>query len=836
MRSINWTSSVVSRLVVTFCVGGLLLSLGLGFMEYHRSLQVTELATSQQMVMLEQNLQQVLRSLIAHGETGPIDSTLEIFSQDPRVRAVRLSAPDGKIYSGGTWSPAFSTAHTWTLTNGQASPTDRLDLSQETVLVSSFLEGGKRYAIQMVIDGPLVQAKLRNQVINQLSTIWVVLGMLTLLGLLLLRRWLVAPLGRIVGLTKGDAPATVFEETASDMRDEFGELAGSIGRMLRGVDHVNEQLRQRERAFTHLYQFAPVAMISIGADGKIARANRRAAELLHWADENSLVGTPLLDFIRNEDRGLFRQCIDRLELDRMHRCELRLDVDGKTRDVAAELAASHDEDGNLAGVRISFVDVSDSKRLMNQVSDQRRLLDLVVNHMSDAILLVGADRKIIAANRRLATLQRLDAEAMQGQPYDAAEFWARLDLVQPAVFEQRMAMATETLTTPIQEQFETRDGAFLFHVIPVCDETQQPVAQLWVVQEVSAQLRSRRLAEQQTEQLRALQRIGQKLHTAENVQDLLMLVIGELSETLQTEAVGIALRGVDSERRCVQLIWQGSDRSMLEPSSPLSEAVADQLMPRVLGSRSTSFWTDLAQHSDWAGAFEKSGLESMASTALINRDQTQGIVWIARRGGKRIEQHHLFLLEALAPMLATAFDNAQLRQQLRQFQLTDPVTNLPSPRLLSGMISKLVNRPGHPWSLLMVDVDNFKHINDTGGHNLANDVLRQVGQTLRETCRGSDQVIRLERDIFVILCPDLEAPAAANLAGRIRKRVSSIDLNALGVHAIDKATCSIGIACSPHDHTRGELTIDIARQRLAAAKAQGPDHVVSVDQPQQPAA
>ena len=57
---------------------------------------------------------------------------------------------------------------------------------------------------------------------------------------------------------------------------------------------------------------------------------------------------------------------------------------------------------------------------------------------------------------------------------------------------------------------------------------------------------------------------------------------------------------------------------MLDAAAPLSEAVADQLMPRVLGSRAMSFWTDLAQHSEWAASFEKVGLESIAGETARN--------------------------------------------------------------------------------------------------------------------------------------------------------------------------------------------------------------------------
>lgn len=812
-----WRASLVSRLVGWLCVVGLVLSAGLGAMEYRRSMDLLSMATTQQVLQLEQNLQQVLRAMVAQNDPVVIRNTLEAFVQDPQLRAVRLNTGEGDSYAAGKWLSPGQTANVWTLTDGHNDPGDHLDTRRPTVLVASFVAGGRASTIQMLVDGPLMYRRLQHRVISELGVVWTVLSAMLLLGLLLVRRWLIRPLGRILKLIQRKAPSQMFEETAAEVSGEMGELAGSIAQMLRSVESMTDQLRRREREFQSLFQFAPTAMVGVDGEGRVIHVNDRATGLL-GAPEAKLVGRTFCEVVVAEDRGVWRQSLEKLRPGVPHRCELRLEVGGRRRDVIADFTAEEDSRARGRVVHFNLLDTTENNRLLRQITEQRKLLDLLINHMSDAILLIGADRRILTVNRQMAELQRARIDELVGQLYDPAEFWNRLDLVQPQLFQQRIAAAAQGPAGALQEQFETRDGGLLFQVVPVCDELRQPIAQLWVVQDISQQVRVRRMLDQQSAQLRALQRVGRKIYTVDTLDELLALVVRELSEVFQTEALGVALRAPSLDHRCVQLIWQGSDRSSVPATSKVAQAVSDQLMRRVLGGKATSFWTDLSQHPDWAVPFGGLGLESMAATPLIDREQTQGVLWIARRGGNRIEREQLYLLETMAPMLAEAFQNAQLRQQLRNMQLTDAVTNLPSARMLPGMIAKLVSRPGHPWSMLLVDLDDFRSIVMRYGHGAGDAVLKLTAQALREACRASDMIVRLEKDQFVLLCPELEAHAAGAIAERVRSRVAAVELETLGVKDVTLG-CTIAMACSPHDHTRGELTLEVARQRLAAAKA-----------------
>jgi diguanylate cyclase (GGDEF)-like protein/PAS domain S-box-containing protein len=817
----RWASSVVTRLLVCFALGGTALSAALSVLEYHRALAVVEVSTSQQMLMLCHNLREVLRHVLFVGpDDQPLRTTLEIFSQDPRIVGVRLLASDGRIVSGGAWPDSTANLASWVLTDGNAQQ-GHLDLARRTLLTAPLVDRNQNHTIQLIIDGPHIHNQMKAQALQQLWAVWLVLGLLALLALLMLRRWLIMPLTRIVHLTRTSAPAALFERTARDLHDEFGHLAASIATMLRALDTATLELQQREQALESLYQFAPAALISITPHGRIIEANVRAAQLFGVDTPAQLADRNVVDLIRSEDRSRFRQSIDRLELDRQHRCELRIFAAAQLRDVNVEFTASHDATGQIASIRLSMLDITESRRLVRQISEQRRLLDLVVNHMSEGILLVGADDRIITANQRLGQLLRLRAEDLPGHLYDVADFWTTLELLAPQSLTARLNRPLSELSAPIQEHFEARDGAYLFQLIPVCDEVGSPVAQLWVVQEVSAQVRNRRLLEQQADHLRALQRLVRRLQDARDIEQVLSFAMLELIEALGVESLGIALRSADAGRQR-QLIWDTRGSWDCATGQQLTESVTARLMPAVLTEKASTLWTDLSNH-DFASAFTAAGLESLAAAAMLHRDQTCGIVWIGRRGGKHIERHHMYLLETLTPALAIALDNAQLRERLRDHHLTDPVTNLPSRRILPATISRLVNRPGHPWSLLALDIDHFKRINDQVGHAAADELLRAVAAKLRDTLRLSDTIIRHEADRFVIVCPDLELHSAAKLATRLRAAIGQLHIT------IDDQkvplSCSLGVAGSPQDHQGPRLTLDLAFDRLAAAKSAGRNRI-----------
>jgi diguanylate cyclase (GGDEF)-like protein len=136
---------------------------------------------------------------------------------------------------------------------------------------------------------------------------------------------------------------------------------------------------------------------------------------------------------------------------------------------------------------------------------------------------------------------------------------------------------------------------------------------------------------------------------------------------------------------------------------------------------------------------------------------------------------------------------------------------------------KRANRRQHPLSILMIDVDNFKMINDTRGHDYGDSVLRRVAATLRKICRSEDVISRYGGDEFMILLPETASDGAVLLAERIRKTFETTQNSEGGKFA----TVSIGIASYPISPAHNiEDLIKLADQALYRAKEAGRNRTI----------
>ena len=184
------------------------------------------------------------------------------------------------------------------------------------------------------------------------------------------------------------------------------------------------------------------------------------------------------------------------------------------------------------------------------------------------------------------------------------------------------------------------------------------------------------------------------------------------------------------------------------------------------------------------------------------------------------------VIRAAVAALEKAYDleNAVLgREQMKQLAETDPLTETYNRRALTEKLAQEVeraNRYGTVLACLMVDLDNFKHINDAHGHLVGDSVLRQLAVILRREQRSVDIVSRYGGEEFVVLLPETAASGARIFAERILRRVSGHDFGDSGrpVHV----TISVGIACYPDERAPdGESLLRLADSNLYKAKADG---------------
>lgn len=196
------------------------------------------------------------------------------------------------------------------------------------------------------------------------------------------------------------------------------------------------------------------------------------------------------------------------------------------------------------------------------------------------------------------------------------------------------------------------------------------------------------------------------------------------------------------------------------------------------------------------------------------------------RARLRAAWHYVQLLEAWerdrAQLKQFAAELAISNRRLEHAAMTDLLTSLPNRR--SGMTSlakawSAANRSSQPLSVMVLDVDHFKRVNDTYGHAIGDAVLREVAQALQRSARKDDSVCRLGGEEFLMICQNADLKSALMAAERLRRMIESLRITAGS--AVIQISISIGIASREAGMSDADALVNAADRALYQAKQSG---------------
>lgn len=226
-------------------------------------------------------------------------------------------------------------------------------------------------------------------------------------------------------------------------------------------------------------------------------------------------------------------------------------------------------------------------------------------------------------------------------------------------------------------------------------------------------------------------------------------------------------------------------------------------------------------------------LESFLGLPFFKGPELIGVVGIANRSGGYDIGHVPFLQPFLSTCanLVEGFRDRQRREQaeraLDRMARLDDLTQLPNRRAFLERLDSEVRRAIRyetPLTLLVIDLDHFKRVNDTYGHAVGDDVLRGVAEILRSECRGSDYAGRIGGEEFVVYLTETDNERALLAAERIRKRVGEKHFFSME-NSRFHVTCSIGVATLSEYVRDSDGLLTVADKRLYEAKDRGRNRV-----------
>jgi diguanylate cyclase (GGDEF)-like protein len=210
------------------------------------------------------------------------------------------------------------------------------------------------------------------------------------------------------------------------------------------------------------------------------------------------------------------------------------------------------------------------------------------------------------------------------------------------------------------------------------------------------------------------------------------------------------------------------------------------------------------------------GLRSYVLFPLSSRERAIGVLALGSTRDRAFDEEALARLQPLADAVALAFENLRLFQKTRELSITDEVTPLHNHRYFHQALDrelKLVNRYGSTLSLVFVDLDRFKPINDQYGHLRGSRTLREVGFLIRAAVRETDIPARYGGDEFVIVLPQTDGEPARVLAEKLRRLIEGHTfLQEEGINA--RLGVSLGVATYPAEANSKEALIRLADSRM----------------------
>ncbi len=186
------------------------------------------------------------------------------------------------------------------------------------------------------------------------------------------------------------------------------------------------------------------------------------------------------------------------------------------------------------------------------------------------------------------------------------------------------------------------------------------------------------------------------------------------------------------------------------------------------------------------------------------------------------------LLESLVVLASLALENAKLYRETQDLAVTDGLTKLLLRRVLLEKLDQELHRAkdkDSPLSLVLLDIDHFKSVNDTYGHPAGDAVLREVAARVKRSVRDVDVCGRYGGEEFMVLLPQTPLEGALLVAERIREAVKAKPFELRGEER--RITVSLGVAVYPLHSDNGRALIEASDEALYKSKENGRDRVTA---------
>ncbi len=304
--------------------------------------------------------------------------------------------------------------------------------------------------------------------------------------------------------------------------------------------------------------------------------------------------------------------------------------------------------------------------------------------------------------------------------------------------------------------------------------------------------------------------ITRSLSSSLNSQEICFLIVSRIREVF--DGADCSIVRLDAHKRTGTILVRSSDPSARDEEVDLQ---AYPELEQANESRDLLFVPEVVRGGT---------THSVVVMPMLAQDTVLGLTHFQLKGKKdRLTEADERFFRVMSLTAANALRNAQLFEEMEHRARTDFLTGLPNHHFFqTTLAAELVRaqRHNHPLSLLIIDLDFLKDVNDRFGHPTGDTVIRSVGETIRVSCRDFDFAARYGGEEFTVILPETPLTGAIQVADRIRERIRFMVFPGVG-----HITASIGVSNYPVNALAKEDLIRVADQALYVAKNNGRDRV-----------
>lgn len=339
-------------------------------------------------------------------------------------------------------------------------------------------------------------------------------------------------------------------------------------------------------------------------------------------------------------------------------------------------------------------------------------------------------------------------------------------------------------------------------------------------------LKNQQALSQKVLDLETLQKLSTSISSILEKEELLRSIVSLYVDMAKVKKVSLMVTDENANELRIQAA-EGIDREKFER---IKFKIGEGVAGKAAESGKVICLDDVRKFSDYK-VFNPTGekiRESLLVMPLTVKEKVLGVINLSNKlSGEPFTKDEVTLYSTLANHVAVTIENAILYE----LAITDGLTQLYIPRYFQFRLKEEIERTQRykePLSLLMIDIDHFKSVNDLYGHQTGDEVLKMIAKKLKEKIRSFDIAARYGGEEFAIITPEMDSQGAAIFAERIRTIIEETEFNGLGNIPL-KVTISVGTASYTEKDIEEKISrkvfIKRADQALYRAKKQGRNQV-----------